>query len=493
MNRVFLRFIYVRNTSRFVIPKSYNPNRSLLKQLPWNIGFEVWWKSLSPTRLETLQKELVELMISPNLEENAGITTEYKKVHLDEEGNYINEVGFKIINDESKPTKHIVFIHGYGASLGCFARNFQLINKFKGDENFNYHVHFLDNITFGLSSNPKVSNETVQYWRIPPVAKIELIDNEPTDSKKLYRKYYKLIEGYRLDPENFEQYRSYFAPILKDLEEFYCSAIDNWRKNQGIEKIDWLVGHSYGGYWSSSYALRNPDKISSLILLSPVGVERNVHAVTNTNFITNEIQKPSLDPTSYNFLSRLPILSKQQILYWYYRLPFLPRILPYLGPWGAQLYFKMWMSKLYKINKLVAKHGGPEKIFNNHNDLVYGSKKELRLIIEYLYNAITNGSNSDIYTRYVLTTATVSKWPIYDKFVKALDERPNDLNFDFHIMYGQFDFMNSEAGEKLVELLKSKKKQACYYEISEGGHNLYIDNPFDTNQRIFEIVKGDHH
>lgn len=492
MKRSFIRFIHVKNTSQFVLPKSYKPNRSLLKELPWKTGLEIWWKSLSPTRLETLQKNLVEFMVPSHLEENSGVITEYKKVPIDKNGNFINEVGFKIINDTSKPTKHLVFIHGYGASLGCFARNFQIVNKFKGDENYNYHVHFLDNITFGLSSNPRATNDTIKYWNIPSAAKIELIDNEPTDTKKLYRKYYKLIEGYRLDPENFEQYRSYFTPILKDLEDFYCSAIDNWRKSQGIDKIDWLIGHSYGGYWSSSYAAKYPDKLAGLLLLSPVGVERNVHAVTNTNVITKDIQKPSLDPTNYNFLSRLPILSRQQILYWYYRLPFLPRALPYLGPWGVQLYFKMWMSKLYKINKLVAKHGGPDKIFNSHNDLVYGSKKELRLIIEYLYNAITHGSNSDIYIRYILTTATVSKWPIYDKYVKALEENSDNMSFDFHIMYGQFDFMNSEAGEKLVELFQDRKKQAHYHEISEGGHNLYIDNPFDTNQKIFEIVNGSH-
>ena len=58
-------------------------------------------------------------------------------------------------------------------------------------------------------------------------------------------------------------------------------------------------------------------------------------------------------------------------------------------------------------------------------------------------------------------------------------------------MYGQFDFMNSEAGEKLVKLLNENKVGAKYYEISEGGHNLYIDNPFDTNQKIFEIVLQD--
>lgn len=51
--------------------------------------------------------------------------------------------------------------------------------------------------------------------------------------------------------------------------------------------------------------------------------------------------------------------------------------------------------------------------------------------------------------------------------------------------------MNSEAGEKLVKLLNENKVGAKYYEINEGGHNLYIDNPFDTNQKIFEIVLQD--
>ena len=54
-------------------------------------------------------------------------------------------------------------------------------------------------------------------------------------------------------------------------------------------------------------------------------------------------------------------------------------------------------------------------------------------------------------------------------------------------MYGQFDFMNSEAGEKLVKLLNENKVGAKYYEISEGGHNLYIDNPFDTNQKYLRL------
>ena len=159
-SRLYIRSIYLRNTTNFVVPENYKPNRSLLKQLPWKAGLDIWWKSLSPNRLSDLQKELVEFMLPSHLQENQRIIKEFKKTTIDDKGNYINEVGFKIINNEEKPTKHLVFIHGYGASLGCFARNFQIINKFKDNE-YNYHVHFLDTLTFVLSSNPKVNNGTI--------------------------------------------------------------------------------------------------------------------------------------------------------------------------------------------------------------------------------------------------------------------------------------------------------------------------------------------
>lgn len=138
----------------------------------------------------------------------------------------------------------------------------------------------------------------------------------------MYRKYYKLIEGFQLDPDNFAQYQQHFKPILQDMEKFYTTAIDNWRELWGIPRLTFLVGHSFGAYWSASYSLINPDKVSNLILLSPVGLERHVMAITNDDKITSDIVKPVLDPTSYKFLSRFPILTRDHILNWYYKIPF---------------------------------------------------------------------------------------------------------------------------------------------------------------------------
>ncbi|KAI5953501.1 hypothetical protein KGF54_002873 [Candida jiufengensis] len=481
--RVSIRSFTLKSKNQYILPKDYVPNKKNLKNISLQEGLKIWWDSLSPNRLESLQNELVKLMI-PNNEENTNIELIQRRIPI-QQGDHINTV--TICRKNSKlPTKHVVFIHGYGASLGCFARNFKIIDELKESDKFNYHIHFLDNITFGLSSNPKIDNDKIS-WKIPPTAKIKLIDNEPTDPKKLYRKYYKLIEGYQLDPENFEEYQKYFGPILEDMELFYTKAIDGWRKSMGLEKIDYLIGHSFGAYWCGSYSIKFPNNVSNLILLSPVGLERHVMAITNTDKITNEIEKPNLDPTSYKFLTRFPILSKNHILNWYYKIPYLPKILKLLGPFGVQYYFSMWLSKLGKINKLIAKHGGAQEIFQNSNDLVIGSSKEIKLIIEYLYNSITNGTNSDIYVKYLLTPATVSKVPLMDKFLQA---DPQTFKFNTFIFYGQYDFMNSEAGKKMIDILHKNNPKSIfeYDEIAEGGHNLYIDNPFDTNKKIGKII-----
>lgn len=449
---------------------------------------KVWLNSFKKNRLATLQNELVETMLSEKY--NQDVYKHAKKTSLDKDGNFINEIIIELKEKNNKPIKDIVFVHGYGASLGCFARNFQLIDRFK-DSKYHYRLHFLDNITFGLSSNPQIKSPLLSN-RITRCPDIRL--NDTSDQKEnIYNKYYKLIDSFEINKEDFVKYQEELKSILIELETFYTSAIENWRVNSNIEKIDFLIGHSYGGYWSSSYALKYPDKLDNLVLLSPVGVERHAHAVTMPLHLlrTNEPIKPTIDPSSYTFLSRLPLLSTKHIFSWYILLPYLPRILKLLGPWGVRKFFNMRFPKLYKVKRVMEKLGGHEVLDKLPNNKSIGTYEESFLIFEYLYNSITNGSNSDIYIKYLLTPSTVSKWPLYDKFVHFY-EKPEHHLFNIDLIYGQFDFMNSEAGVKLAEeirtLTKGKENVEVHY-IKEGGHNLYLDNPFDTNSLLAALVK----
>lgn len=429
------------------------------------------------------------MMFDPKHPENSGVKVSNSRVSIDQ-ANHINEVCFEVTNDVAKPTKHVVFVHGYGASLGCFARNFQIINKFK-DMNYNYKIHFLDNISFGLSSNPRIDSDKISFWKIPRCPDVKLNDTTATDPKKLYNKYYKLVDSFSVNKQEFEDYKAKFTGILSEVEEYYLSALDKWRISSGIDQIDYLVGHSYGGYWCASYSIKYSQNLGKLILLSPVGVERHVHSIKNPLKYDNvDAIKPSLDPTSYNFLTRIPILNKKTVDFWYNIQPFLPRLLKFLGPWGVNKYYQMWYLKLFKINKLIDKNGGAN-LFTSNNDLVYGTNKECHLIIEYLYNSITTGTVSDIYIKNLLTPSTVSKHPLYDKF-EEFDPAIWPTGFEAHFLYGQYDFMNSEAGQKLVDSINSRAKAtAQFHSVSEGGHNLYIDNPFETNNIIHDIVRRD--
>lgn len=57
--------------------------------------------------------------------------------------------------------------------------------------------------------------------------------------------------------------------------DYFVESIEQWRRSVGIEKFH-LAGLSLGGYMSGMYALKYPDKINKLLLISPAGVSKPV-------------------------------------------------------------------------------------------------------------------------------------------------------------------------------------------------------------------------
>lgn len=62
-----------------------------------------------------------------------------------------------------------------------------------------------------------------------------------------------------------------------------------------------LVGSSFGGYLSALYTINNPDRVESLTLISPLGLQQDVpfmvNYLTNANFITELVQPASVITT----------------------------------------------------------------------------------------------------------------------------------------------------------------------------------------------------
>lgn len=61
----------------------------------------------------------------------------------------------------------------------------------------------------------------------------------------------------------------------KDSTQFMVDAIEAYIRTSGFREYNeeyYLAGHSLGGYLSTEFALKYPNQIKKLILLSPVGI-----------------------------------------------------------------------------------------------------------------------------------------------------------------------------------------------------------------------------
>jgi pimeloyl-ACP methyl ester carboxylesterase len=64
--------------------------------------------------------------------------------------------------------------------------------------------------------------------------------------------------------------RPNFSSDALEIESQFVDYIEEWRQAVGLEKMI-LLGHSFGGFLSSSYALKYPERVEHLILADPWG------------------------------------------------------------------------------------------------------------------------------------------------------------------------------------------------------------------------------
>jgi pimeloyl-ACP methyl ester carboxylesterase len=114
-----------------------------------------------------------------------------------------DEIWTLSMNTESKMTP-IVMVHGFGAGIAFWVMNLEEIAKDRP-------LYAIDLLGFGRSSRPKFSSDS------------------------------------------------------DEIEQQYVCSIERWREIMGIEKMV-LLGHSFGGYLSSAYAMKHPQKIEHLVL-----------------------------------------------------------------------------------------------------------------------------------------------------------------------------------------------------------------------------------
>jgi cardiolipin-specific phospholipase len=154
-------------------------------------------------------------------------------VQLAGKNRFLNEFSVERLG-ERDPKHALVMLHGYGAGLGFFYKNFEALSRLP-----DWKLYALDMLGMGRSSRPPF--------------RIHARDRQAK---------------------------------IREAENWFIDALEEWRVKRGIEKMT-LLGHSLGGYMAVCYALKYPGHLNKLILASPVGIPEDPYAMND------EIQEPS--------------------------------------------------------------------------------------------------------------------------------------------------------------------------------------------------------
>lgn len=221
--------------------------------------------------------------------------------------------------------------------------------------------------------------------------------------------------------------RSEFSHDPQMIEVQYCESIERWRKIMQIPKMI-LLGHSFGGFLSTAYAMMYPETIEHLTLADPWGFN----------------EKPDLSDRPLWQKSLIRVFGKVAPL----------GIVRAAGPFGEWLVSKARKDIMLKYENVVDDH---------------------RVIARYIHQCNSDNPTGEIAFKRLLNGGPWAKHPIGERMKENF---PSDIPVTF--IYGGKTWMRTDYGEIIKD---SRPESYTNIEFVEGaGHHVYADNADDFNK-----------
>ncbi|KAG9228293.1 Alpha/Beta hydrolase protein [Amylocarpus encephaloides] len=376
---------------------------------------------------------------------------------------------FSVQRDGEEVEENLVMLHGYGAGLGFFYKNFEGLSRLKG-----WKIYALDMLGMGRSSRP--------HFRIH--AKDQ-------------------------------------AGKISEAENWFIDALEEWRILKKIDKFT-LLGHSMGGYMAVAYALKYPGHLNKLILASPVGIPEDPYAMkvdmpepvesTMTSEFTQDQEddianrRPNGD--NNNFMNARSKAEESNNTKEPARRP-LPKWLTYLwdanispfsivrwsGPFGPR-FVSGWTSRRFS----------------------HLPENESEVLHAYAYSLFRQKGSGEYALAYILAPGAFARSPLIRR-IQGVGRQPilpptqptpstsrttssstlsttsqtakKETGFPVVLMYGEHDWMDIAGGFAAEQKLKEEKEKvlkcatdeekkqengsAKVLVIKKAGHHLYLD------------------
>ncbi|RJE22117.1 Alpha beta hydrolase [Aspergillus sclerotialis] len=426
-------------------------------------------------------------------------------VELSGKNRALNEFSVERVGEEAD--QHLVMLHGYGAGLGFFYKNFEPLSRLKG-----WQLHALDMLGMGRSTRP----------------------------------------AFRINAKKRED-------AIKEAEDWFVDALEEWRIKRKIDRFT-LLGHSLGGYMAVAYALKYPGHLNKLILASPVGIPEDPYAVNaempepSDASVANEVAQDQRSITdSSGSGSDEPKVNNANILTASARTTpaadrsirrVLPRWFAYLwdanvspftlvrwaGPFGPRL-VSGWTSRRFShlpAEEAKALHDYAYSIFSLRGSGEYALAyilapgafarspliRRIQDVGRQMVQPVSPSSSSLMPAE--VTDASPPQSPSASDSVVKNDTTPTDQSsilppvkretgIPIVFMYGDHDWMDSAAGQEAKAKIDERKRRilqnatpeerkadngsAKVIVIKRAGHHLYLDGWEEFNRAVLQEME----
>lgn len=371
-------------------------------------------------------------------------------IQLSGKNRALNEFSVERTGEEVE--ENLVMLHGYGAGLGFFYKNFEGLSRVKG-----WKLYALDMLGMGRSSRPP------------------------------FRVHAKDQQG-----------------KITEAENWFIDALEEWRVLKKIDKFT-LLGHSMGGYMAVAYAIKYPGHLNKLILASPVGIPEDPYAMNaempepeDSTLASEFTQDQEADSTTSSASKTKTTAPRRPLPKWLTYLwdanisPF--SIVRWTGPLGPR-FVSGWTSRRFShlpTDESQALHHYAYSLFRQRGSGEYA--------LAYIL-APGAFARSPLIRRI----GQVGRQPIPKADGAEVHTQMKEMGIPVVFMYGENDWMDIAGGYAAEQKMKEEKARvlanateeekkfengdAKVVVILKAGHHVYLDGWEQFNDVVREEME----
>ncbi|KAJ2850743.1 hypothetical protein IWW36_001638 [Coemansia brasiliensis] len=379
---------------------------------------------LEPQQKQPQQNEPTTLATKPD----ADVVAELLDVDIDSAGNYIHTLAIRNGRQQTSPEgnpgtaqHNLVLTHGYFTGLGFFFRNYHELSQVP-----NWNIYSIDWLGMGRSSRPKYLSRR----------------GESEDAR------------------------------VAHAESFFVESLEEWRKRVGIERMT-LCGHSFGGYMSALYALKHPDRVEKLVLISPIGIPE---APPDFDEKLRQGYGPARRRSTPTDKQTTPDYERAEDSKEASAAPSRTRI----------MWFRLAMG-LWERNfapQWIVRSAGPfgRRLIDWYvNRFEWLSETQRTALAAYAHQISVLPGSSESALGDILKPGAFARRPL----VQRLDAIAVPTVF----MYGANDWVDFTGGQQVIRRIAGRVATRLF-RIPEAGHNLHLENPTDFNRILVSEMQA---